>query len=152
MITCICYLYFNYLYIYYYALLLFYWCTLYCTAFFCSSIMKLHLVCNSCLWNVLILTCFIFSCQLTCWTCETYICLGNSLSVKGNQKGDKSKLGWLIGLLEQNTCALPLYALYIYIYNNLWSASYTKVFPTTHLEFYKCTVICLTCQCSVSHF
>ena len=103
LITCICYLYFNYLCIYYYALLPFYRCTLYCMAFFCSCTMKLYWLYNSCLCYVLILSCFIFSCQSTCQICETYICVGNSLSIKGNQIDDMSKLGWLIRLLEQNT-------------------------------------------------
>jgi hypothetical protein len=44
-------------------LLLFYPCKSYCAAFLYSCIM-LYLLCHSCLHDVLILTCFIFNCQL----------------------------------------------------------------------------------------
>lgn len=63
-ITYKCYLYFNISVFNVYAMLLFYLCKLYCTVFFYSCHVCC-LLCHSGLCDVLILTLFIFNCQLT---------------------------------------------------------------------------------------
>ena len=35
----------------------------------------IYLLCHSLFCDVLILTCFMFNCQLTCWICETCVCV-----------------------------------------------------------------------------
>jgi hypothetical protein len=70
------YLYFNISVFIIYAILLFYLCKLYCTVFFYSCVMSV-VCCHSGLCDVLILTLFIFNCQLTdVGICETCMYVG----------------------------------------------------------------------------